>query len=420
MVHAEFENLLKQAMGLDVAAIGASAIHCAVQERLKACKLEDSRAYWEHVCASETELQELIDAVVVPETWFFRDREAFAALARMAHEDWLRAHPEDVLRLLSLPCSTGEEAYSIAMALLDADFAANRFRVDAVDISARALTRARSAVYGKNSFRGDDLQFRDRHFEATARGHRLSEAVRHQVQFHQGNLFARDLLPGAEFYDVIFCRNLLIYFDRTTQDRAIKVLERLLTAKGVLFVAPSETGLVLSHDFVSAKVPQAFAFRKAGAVPREAKPNPAHTVKRALGRHSIALPISQPCPTRTPRAHGAAISRTPASIDRRTETTADIEEATRLANQGRFVEAARICEEHLRQHGPSANAFHLMALVRDATGNQSDASDYYRKALYLDPNHYEALIHLAFLMEKQGNTAGALVLRNRARRLEQK
>src|SRR5207249_345639 len=215
------------------------------EKRLLACELQETHAYWERVRASEAELQELIEAVVVPETWFFRDREAFAALALTVYEDWLGAHPEDDLRLLSLPSSTGEEPYSMAMALLDAGFPANRFRVDAVDISARALARAGHAVYGKNSFRGNELGFRDRHFEATTHGYRLSDAVRRQVQFQQGNLLAAGFLPGVESYDVIFCRNVLIYFDRAAQDRALTVLVRLLTPKGVLFVAPSETGLLI-------------------------------------------------------------------------------------------------------------------------------------------------------------------------------
>jgi chemotaxis protein methyltransferase WspC len=74
-----------------------------------------------------------------------------------------------VLRILSLPCSTGEEPYSIAMALLDAGIPGDRFRVDAIDISARALERARAAVYGDNAFRGQPLDFRDRYFTPSAR-----------------------------------------------------------------------------------------------------------------------------------------------------------------------------------------------------------------------------------------------------------
>src|SRR6266446_11000727 len=147
MVLAAFAHLLQQTMGLDAASIGASAIEHAVQERLSACKLKDTHAYWEHVCASETELQALIEAVVVPETWFFRDREAFAAMVRVVQEEWLQTHPEGGLRLLSLPCSTGEEPYTMAMALLDAGVPAHRFQVEAVDISARVLAHAGLHTY---------------------------------------------------------------------------------------------------------------------------------------------------------------------------------------------------------------------------------------------------------------------------------
>ncbi len=237
----DFEHLLKASIGLDAGSVGESSIERAVQERLSACALPDRHAYWERVRSSGTELQALIEEVIVPETWFFRDREAFAVLAGIGHEKWLRASADGVLRLLSLPCSSGEEPYSMAMALLDASIPADRFRIDAVDVSARAIAQAERAVYGRNSFRGQDLAFRDRHFEATALGYRPNDSVRHQVQFRQGNLLAADLLPGLDLYDVIFCRNLLIYFDRATQDRAVGVLQRLLTSNGTLFVAPSET-----------------------------------------------------------------------------------------------------------------------------------------------------------------------------------
>jgi chemotaxis protein methyltransferase WspC len=410
MAVADFETLLKASIGLNAASIGPSAIGRAVQERLAACNLEDPRAYWELLRGSDTELQELIEAVVVPETWFFRDRESFAALARVAHEQWLRRR-DGVLCLLSLPCSTGEEPYSMAMALLDASIPADRFRIDAVDISTRALTRAGRAVYGRNSFRGHELLFRDRHFEATSHGYRLSETVRRQVRFQQGNVFAAGFLPGVELYDVIFCRNVLIYFDRATQDRAIVVLERLLKAKGVLFVAPSETGLPSSHGFVSTNLPLAFAFCRTAAVPREQR--------RA---RDVAAPASALRPSRTASAAPSAASRTGLETEKSAdvrEKSADIGEAMRLADQGHFVEAATCCAEHLRRHGPSAAAFHLMGLVRDATGNQPEAVAYYRKALYLEPNHYGTQIHLALLMEKQGDTAGARVLRDRAQRLEQ-
>ncbi len=411
----DFEGLLKAAMGLDAAAIGPTAIERAVEQRLAACGMADPGAYWEHVQRSQAERQELIEAVVVPETWLFRDRESFAALSQIA-QDELTRRPDAVLRLLSLPCSTGEEPYSIAMALLDAGIPADRFRVDGVDISTRALARAERAVYGRNSFRGQALAFRDRHFDATAEGYRLHDDVRAQVQFQGGNLFADDFLPGIEIYDAIFCRNVLIYFDRDTQDRAMGVLKRLLRPTGVLFVAPAETALPSSHDLVAVTIPLSFAFRRRDG--RDASRAARATVLPPI-RPTAAIPARRlPHPGAPHRTAPAATVRP--TVDARTESSSSLADAMGLANEGHFVEAATCCAEHMRRHGPTAEALYLLGLVRDATGNPSEAAGYYRKALYLDPNHYEAQVHLALLVEKQGDAAGALVLRNRARRIAQR
>jgi chemotaxis protein methyltransferase WspC len=447
---ADFESLLKASMGLNVASIGSLAVARAVRERLLACGLDDPQIYWDRIRVSAAELQALIEAVVVPETWFFRDRESLAALARVAHEEWLRPHRDGPLRLLSLPCSTGEEPYSMAMSLLGAGIPVDAFRVDAVDISTRALAQAGRGVYGKNSFRGSELAFRDTYFEATAEGYSVREAVRMPVHFQHGNLFAADFLPGAEIYDVVFCRNVLIYFDRATQDRAIVVLKRLLTATGVLFVAPSETALPASHDLVSTNVPLAFAFRKASGLPQQPKPKAANTDKpppaerllapratagkpaatygpmpfRAPAGREVRLPGPRSTAEKPDAPHAQVRLLAPRSAAGKSDATydpnADIAEAARLADQGHFVEAAACCDAHVRRYGPSAAAFYLLGLVRDATGSESEAGDYYRKALYLDADHGDAQIHLALLMEKQGDRAAAQVLRSRAQRLEHK
>ncbi len=414
----DLEDLLKASMGLSAASIGSAAIRRAVQERQSARHLADPDAYLAEVRASGAELQALIEAVVVAESWFFRDGHAFSALVRLARE-WLPMYPEGVLSLLSLPCSTGEEPYSMAMALIDAGVPAHRFRIDAVDISTRNLAQGVGAVYGKNAFRGQALEFRDRHFDVTPSGFRLRESIRQLVRFQQGNLFAADLLPGVGIYDVIFCRNVLIYFDRPTQDRALGVLNRLLHGKGMLFVAPAETGLPASHGLVSTKEPMAFAFRKATVLP------PTRTLPAAASPMGIAaarlFPQVDPVIRRArvgPRTATAdPVAGQDPALPRQAE---DLSEATRLADQGHFAEAASCCEEHLRRWGPSAPALYLMGLVRDATGNHREAATYYRKVLYLDPDHYDTQIHLALLLEKGGDAATAHVLRNRARRLEQK
>lgn len=415
MVIARIEALLKAKIGLDAASIGAATIGRAVRERTAASGCQDTHAYLDLVLASELELQELIEAVVVPESWFFRDRKAFAALARMAHEECAPQHPDKVLRVLSLPCSTGEEPYSMAITLLDAGIPPHRFAVDAVDISARAIARADSGVYAKNSFRDKDLAFRDRHFEPIGPAWRLSEGVRRQVRFRQNNLFDIGVIFGAQSFDAIFCRNVLIYFDRPTQVRAIEMLKRLLAPTGMLFVGPSETGVLQDRGFVAAKLPLAFAFHKAIGVPGGPKVPRVGSVKPMPAARASArtnAPVSRPMPHSPPAPAVAEAPRAPATVKNW------IEEAQRLADQGNLVDALEHCERHMSQDTPSAQAFYLLGLLHDAGGRTRLACEQYRKALYLDPGHAEALVHLAMALSSDGDARGAQVLFDRARRVQ--
>ncbi len=231
-----FERLLKSRIGLDASSVGSAVIERAVRQRMSGLALHDEDEYWMRLNGSPGEVQALIEAVVVPETWFFRYPESFTTLARLAFERLPSLGGGRALRILSLPCSTGEEPYSIVMALLDAGLSEYLFEVDALDVSARVIERASLGVYGRNSFRGDELGFRDRHFSEVADGYQLAEQVRRKVRFRCGNLLDPGLLAGEAPYDFVFCRNLLIYFDRPTQSEVVEVLKRLLRPDGAMFI----------------------------------------------------------------------------------------------------------------------------------------------------------------------------------------
>ncbi|WP_143179239.1 CheR family methyltransferase, partial [Pseudomonas aeruginosa] len=235
-----FERLLKSRIGLDASSVGSAVIERAVRQRMSGLALHDEDEYWMRLNGSPGEVQTLIEAVVVPETWFFRYPESFTTLARLAFERLPSLGGGRALRILSLPCSTGEEPYSIVMALLDAGLSEYLFEVDALDVSARVIERASLGVYGRNSFRGDELGFRDRHFSEVADGYQLAEQVRRKVRFRCGNLLDPGLLAGEAPYDFVFCRNLLIYFDRPTQSEVVEVLKRLLRPDGAMFIGPAE------------------------------------------------------------------------------------------------------------------------------------------------------------------------------------
>jgi chemotaxis protein methyltransferase WspC len=409
LVYARIAALLKQTMGLDAESIGVACVERAVRKRLAAQGLQELGGYWEQLCASEQELQELIEAIVIPETWFFRDSEAFAALVHVVREEWLAKSMGGTLRVLSLPCSTGEEPFSIAMALLEGGLPPSRFHIDAVDISTRAIAWAERGIYGKNSFRAKDLGFRDRYFEPVECGHRLSGQVRRQVTFRYGNLLSAGGLRTADGYDVIFCRNVLIYFDRDAQCRAIEVLGRLMTPSGLLFVGPSETALLLDEGFVRAGIPLAFAFRQAGSSVPQPRPGPGSAAAVVAAKRVPAVP-RKPSSTTKPPLKPITAAKTPSATEHW------IEEAHRLANQGKLVEALTCCERNVHSQPASAEIFHLVGLLHDAAGRVREAAEHYRKALYLDPRHPEALVHLAVALQKEGDARGAQRLFERANR----
>ncbi len=398
----DIEALLRDAMGLDASSLGPSAVTRAVQQRQRASGLDDIHAYYLRASADPAERQALVEAVVVPETWFFRDREAFTVLADVARV-MLADDPQRTLRLLSLPCSSGEEPYSMAIALLEAGVDPKRFRIDAVDISHAAIDAARLALYGQNSFRSAELGFRDRHFRGGDGRWQPSDVVRDCVGFLQGNLFAPDLLPGSGQYDLVFCRNVLIYF-------SIDLL-RLLGPDGALFVGPSETGLLPRQKLASAQRSMAFAFRRlmpavlgqpaARAAARMAPAAPGAASRAAS--HAARRPALDSAP---PRLSGSDVR------------SLSLSTSQALADQGRLAEAAAACEQYLRESGGSADAYCLLGLIRDAAGDKAAAAMLFRKALYLEPRHGESLAHLALLLERQGDAHGAHLLRKRLRRLD--
>jgi chemotaxis protein methyltransferase WspC len=403
------EDQLRESIGLDAACIGPNMIQRAVRQRMRSLGLKGLEDYQQVLENSGGEWHELVESVVVTETWFFRDPETFAALVRLVREEWLSAHTTGPLRLLSVPCSSGEEPFSVAMALLDAGVPAERFQIEAVDISARALALAKRSVYGKNSFRGKDLAFRDRYFQPSKEGFMLDPAIRDCVRFYQGNFLSDDFLTSRASYDFIFCRNLLIYFDSLMRRKALDKLERLLAPAGVLFVGPVEQPLAIDHGFVTAKTPMGFACRKAAHGVRRKRPS-------GVSKRSAAVP--KPLPKdeyQTQLQAGGKMIVRPAgkpSAARRT----DLETARRLADAGRLKEAAEICEAHLRESRVSAQAYYLLGLVRDASG-EAGAIDCYRKALYLEPNHYESLLQMALLLQKNGEAARARAFNSRAQRI---
>jgi chemotaxis protein methyltransferase WspC len=404
---AAVEAWLQSFAGLESASIGADAVARAAQERIAATGCASVEAYLARLENSAEERTALIDRVVVPETWFFRDRPALDALAKQVVGEWGRAHPRTVFRVLSVPCSTGEEPYSLAMAFALAGWPLELLRIDAVDISRQNLERAARGIYGRNSFRGADLKFRTAFLEVAGNDTwRVSDRLRAPITFEFGNLLADDFAAARRRYDAIFCRNLLIYFDRATQARAVGMLDRLLAPEGWFAVGPAEPTLLFAHGYELVKVRSAFLLRR----PTPGLPSPLPPLsKRPPAGPTPPVPwreVARPAP---PEAVRPAADQAAADAEA-------LSEIQQLADAGRLREARTRGEALLARRAASAPLLFLLGVVAEASGDTTRAEELFRKTIYLDPTHTEALGHLATRAELNGDRRAAHTFRERAQR----
>lgn len=420
MTMQAIERFLLETIGLDSESIG-NTVQRTVAQRMRAVGVQHISEYLSRLKQDPRELQGLIDSVTVPETWFFRDKEPFHMLAQLVRTRWLPPSRSRPLRILSLPCATGEEPYSIAMVLRELGFSADEVRIDAVDISQRALERAQGALYGANSFRGDEGHFQAKYFDKTAEGYVLHDAIKRMVNFRHGNLLNDIFLAGTGLYEIIFCRNVLIYFSRAQQERAIVKLHRLLTNDGVLFVGHAEGGRLLGDYFASLKQAGTFAFQRRDRRSETVEAAPAVIAAAAPAK---AKPVAKAAPPPKRRVSDTAneLAQEARASLKLMQTEGDaapsvLEEVQRLADLGSLSEAAALCEAYLVEHNVSADGYYLLGLIRQAEGKDNLAAELFRKAVYLDARHYQALVHLAAQAEYTGNSAAAAVYRARASRL---
>ncbi|MDZ3996165.1 CheR family methyltransferase [Pseudomonas sp. Teo4] len=406
-------RFLQERIGLDVESVGEPMVERALRQRCAALEATDLDDYWLHLQQSADEQQALIEAVIVPETWFFRYPESFTALVGLARTRLAELAGERPLRLLSLPCSTGEEPYSLAMALLDAGLSGSSFHIDGTDISPNSVAKAQQAVYGRNSFRGNELAFRERHFHKLEDSHKLDERVCQQVTLQVGNVLDPALSSRNGLYDFVFCRNLLIYFDVPTQQRVFEVLKRLVHAQGVLFIGPAEGSLLARLGMRPLGIAQSFAYVRQDGSTSVPEARPRRTVASPFAPRS---PLPPPAPVPAPRALRSPQLAQAAPEPRESESEL-LASIARQANAGDSAQALAGCQRYLRQFAPKAQVYYWLGLLSDTDGNAPQALVHYRKALYLDPQHPEALVHLAALLAAQGDEAGARRLQERAARV---
>ena len=404
-----------------------------------------------HACArwllsaplTRGQIEVLASHLTIGETYFFREPQSFEIIEQEIIPGLLRSrrNGESRLRIWSAGCATGEEPYSIAIVLHRAipDLAEWNITLLATDINPQFLEKAAIGVYSDWSFRGMPSGVRERYFQRRKDGRfEILPCVRKMVTFSHLNL-ADDAYPSlwnnTNAMDIVFCRNVLMYFAPAQAQKVVRNLHHSLVERGWLLVSPSEASQTLFSSFVAVNRPGATLYRKdawtqpmheeappggaalpwplppaaseAGLDPGFAENSDAQPMVSA-GESERAVPegdsADEPLILYEQGRYREAAESLQASLSRH---PSDIEGMTLLvrayANQGKLAEALEWCEKAVAVDKVNSATHYLRAILLQEQGATGEAEAAFRRTLYLDPQFVLAHVALGNLARQRGD-----------------
>jgi chemotaxis protein methyltransferase CheR len=248
-----FATLLKSRSGLVIGPDKLYLLETRLAPILKREGLRDLAALADRLRApgAEALIRQVVEAMTTNESFFFRDDKPFQHFRNQALPRLLASRPAGTsLRVWSAASSSGQEAYSIAMIVSEcrASIGERRIEIIGTDLAREQVTRAREGLYTQFEVqRGLPVQMLMRYFRKEENGWRIGEAIRGMVQYREWNLLA-DLRPLGQF-DVVFCRNVLIYFDQATKAKVLDAVAQQMPGDGLLYLGGAETVLGITSRF---------------------------------------------------------------------------------------------------------------------------------------------------------------------------
>ncbi|MGQ0801907.1 MAG: CheR family methyltransferase [Pseudomarimonas sp.] len=427
-------ELMRTRLGLDASSLGERVLDDACADARRNLGVGTDAELYQRVLSDTVAFAQCSECFVVPESWFFRTAEQFDDLVRFAREHVQREHRP--LRILSLPCAAGEEAYSAVIILLEAGLRPDQIDVLGIDVSHVTVSRAQAGAYRQNALRGTSPV--PIWMQEGQDGFRVVPAVRGCARFRQGNALDPLLLHGEAPFDVIFCRNLLIYLHADARQRVISTLLAALQTPGLILAGQAEVLSSLSSQLLPLEggCPLSFVRRAAPEAPGGAThsstlklPTARRRAEQAkrdssgdAGRSSHPGGKSHVArePTPKPLANGAGdahAGQTDGARREKNHLSNVLAEAHRLADAGHTMQARERCLQWLSQHPADVDAHFLLGLLESANGDTEAADRAFTKVLYLDRNHLDALQQRIGLAQRRGANDQADELRARAARL---
>lgn len=444
---SELAELVEEHLGFHPEAPGSADWGSILEARVGITKSGSLAAYRKRLTPADlgrTEVGELARVMTVGETYFFRDTRQFEALTKVVLPDLMARRRADApIRLLSVACSSGEEPYSVAIAARELlGNRAERVRIHAFDINPTAISRARRGVYTDWALRATPTALRERYFTRSGSQYVLAESVRSSVSLDVRNLFDQDLgfwAPGS--FDVILCRNALIYFSHRKIAAALAQLAAVLAPDGTLFLGHAETTRGFSERFAPIEVCGTFCHRLRSATEPHQAPSsstPAQSGARtsvpsirddqassALEPSTADGSLRAPAPLATDAwvtAIEAATQRVANLVATRASshlaqssgssapiaTTVSINAVRELVARERFAEALQKLDELVAAEGTSSSITLWRALILTNQARLVEASDLCRRVLSDNPHSAGAYHLLGVAAEHQGRFDEAL------------
>jgi len=429
----EFSVFLDERMGLHYPPERWRDLERAVTQMAGELGFADADACMRHFLGTQVErrqIETLASYLTIGETYFFREPASFEALATHVLPPLIAQRRQSFrsLRIWSAACSTGEEAYSMAILLcrLIPDIREWNITLLATDINPRSLRRAIDGLYGEWSFRGIDPETRRNYF--TPRGNKWEVAphIRRMVTFAYHNL-AEDRYPSVHnttnAMDIIFCRNVLMYFSHDRARQVVTHLQQSLIDGGWLVTTAVEGSADLFSPLVNVGLPDVILYRKQSGgslsgAPVLSEPEPAMASLPPLPPEPVpvAAPVTDE-PEPDPLAYVIQLYQRGANSEAIALLQADPllgEDGRRMtllarlfANEGRLDLALDWCQRALGQDRLAPDRHYLLAMVRQELGDTRGAADALKRALFVDPDYILAHVALAGLAKGDGKVAEA-------------
>lgn len=266
-----FADLIYQESGIFLKEAKITLLSNRLRKRLKALNLDSFSEYFDYIHSlrdRSKEIEQLIDVVSTNETYFFRNERQFDAFSKHCLSEFAEKKKDQQLRIWSAGCSTGEEAYTLAICVLEKMHCFPEWHVEiiATDIAPSVLDFAQEGRYSGRRIEKVPKDILGKYFTRDTKYpevYHIKDSVKKLVNFEYLNLFKNPYPPNL---DVIFCRNVMIYFDKEHQIKLIKNFHEVLHRDGYLFIGHSETLHSISDDFAYAKIEESPVY-----IPKERK-----------------------------------------------------------------------------------------------------------------------------------------------------